>query len=59
MDKIIGRGDISSDPLIRQYDVIFVPRTKLSQTALVMDSIRNFIPVNFSTSYSLGGDRVE
>jgi polysaccharide export outer membrane protein len=54
MNNIIGRGDMTSDPLIRQYDVIFVPKTKLSQAALVMDSILNFIPINFSASYLLG-----
>ncbi|XOF35369.1 MAG: polysaccharide biosynthesis/export family protein [Candidatus Electrothrix sp. YB6] len=59
MDNIIGRGDMTSDPFIRQYDVIFVPRTKLSQAVLVMDSIRDLIPVNFGTSYSLGGKRVD
>jgi polysaccharide export outer membrane protein len=55
MNNIIGRGDMTSDPIIRQYDVVFVPRTQLSQAALVMESILNLIPVNFSASYSLGG----
>ncbi|MCI5133274.1 MAG: hypothetical protein D3904_17620, partial [Candidatus Electrothrix sp. EH2] len=59
MDDIIGRGDMTSDPLIRQYDIIFVPKTKLSQAALVMDSILNLIPVHFSASYSLGGKETE
>lgn len=59
MDNIIGRGDMSSDPLIRQYDVIFVPKTKLSQASLLMDSILNLIPVHFSASYSLGGKETE
>lgn len=59
MDNIIGRGDMMSDPIIRQYDVVFVPRTQLSQAALVMESILNLIPVNFSASYSLGGKRTE
>ncbi|MCI5139163.1 MAG: hypothetical protein D3922_12285, partial [Candidatus Electrothrix sp. AR1] len=55
MNNIIGRGDMKSDPIVRQYDVVFVPKTKISQTALVMDSIMNMIPMNFSASYSLGG----
>ncbi len=59
MDKIIGRGDITSDPIIRQYDVIFVPKTKISQAALVMNSIMSLIPARFSASYSLGGQDVE
>ncbi|MCI5144034.1 MAG: hypothetical protein D3923_00570 [Candidatus Electrothrix sp. AR3] len=59
MDKIIGQGDMTSDPIIRQYDVVFVPKTKISQGALVMESIMSFIPMRFSSSYSLGGKDVE
>jgi polysaccharide export outer membrane protein len=59
MNNIIGRGDINSDPIIKQYDIVFVPKTKLSQAALVMDSIINMIPINFSASYSLGGKDTE
>ncbi|MCI5222006.1 MAG: hypothetical protein D3924_04880 [Candidatus Electrothrix sp. AR4] len=60
MNNIIGRGDMSSDPIIKQYDVIFVPRTKLAQAALTMNSmsfIWNLIPARFS--YSLGGRELE
>ncbi len=56
MNDIIGNGNVKSDPIISQYDVIFVPRTKISQAALMMDSMSifwNLIPVRFS--YSLGG----
>ncbi|MCI5123089.1 MAG: hypothetical protein D3925_01080 [Candidatus Electrothrix sp. AR5] len=60
MNDIIGRGDMDSDPVIRQYDVVFVPKTKISQAALVMSSMSalwNVIPARFS--YSLGGRDVE
>ena len=60
MDDGIGRVNMESDPIIRQYDVIFVPKTKISQAALVIDSMSTFwniIPVSFS--YSLGGKRAE
>ncbi|MDU9050276.1 MAG: polysaccharide biosynthesis/export family protein [Candidatus Electrothrix sp. Rat3] len=60
MNSIMGKGDMNSDPIIHQYDVVFVPRTKISQAALVMDamsSLWNIIPARFS--YSLGGKDVE
>ena len=60
MNNIIGKGDMSSDPIIQQYDIVFVPRTKISQAALVMDamsSLWNIIPARFS--YSLGGKDVK
>jgi polysaccharide export outer membrane protein len=60
MSNVIGRVDMDSDPIIRQYDVVFVPKTKISQAALVMDGISslwNVIPVRFS--YSLGGKDTE
>lgn len=59
MNNIIGRGDMKSDPIVRQYDIVFVPKTKISQAALVMDSIMNMIPMRFSASYSLGGKDTE
>jgi polysaccharide export outer membrane protein len=54
MDEIIGRGNVRADPIIRQYDVIFVPRTQLSQAAFVVDSLWRFIPFAFTTHYELG-----
>lgn len=60
MNDIIGNGNVKSDPIIRQYDVVFVPRTKISQAALVMNAMSNLwnvIPVRFS--YSLGGKDVK
>ena len=60
MNAIIGNGKADSDPIIRQYDVVFVPRTKISQAALIMDAMSifwNIIPVRFS--YSLGGKELQ
>ncbi len=48
MDDIIGKGDITVDPYLNQYDVVFVPRTKLSQAALAGDAIWRIIPVGFT-----------
>ncbi len=53
MDEIIGRGNVRADPIIRKYDVIFVPRTKLSQAALVTESLWKLIPFRFSASYEI------
>ena len=55
MDDIIGKGDIGADFYVRQYDVIFVPRTKIAQGALVANRLWSFIPAQFSATYSLGG----
>ena len=59
MDDIIGRGDIGADFFVRQYDVIFVPRTKIAQGALVASRLWSFIPNQFSATYSLGGTAVD
>jgi len=56
MDEIIGRGNVRADPIIRRYDVIFVPRTKLSQAVFVAQSLWNFIPFSFSTHYGLNSE---
>jgi protein involved in polysaccharide export with SLBB domain len=58
MDNILGKGDIGADVLLKQYDVIFVPRTKMAQAALVGDSIWRLIPVRFGAGlyYRLGSE---
>jgi len=55
MNDIIGRGDFRSDPIIRQYDVVFVPKTAIAKAAFVGKIIWNLIPLRFSAVYSLGG----
>ena len=55
MDDVIGKGDISYDIILRQYDVIYVPKASLSQAALIMDDVWSIIPLGFSGAYSLGG----
>lgn len=59
MDDIIGRGDIGADAYVNQYDVVFVPRTKLAQAALVADRLFRFIPAQFSFAYTYGVTRIE
>jgi len=59
MDNIIDDDDPTADPLIKQYDVIFVPRTRLAEAALVGESLWRLIPLSFTGSYSLGGRAVK
>lgn len=57
MDDILGQGNPQADPLISQYDVIYVPRTRLAEAALVGDQLWRLIPLSFTgnANYSLGG----
>ncbi len=57
MDDIIGKGDLRADPIIKQYDVVFVPRTRMAEAALVGEALWRLIPLRFTAnaSYSLGG----
>jgi protein involved in polysaccharide export with SLBB domain len=47
MHEIIGRDSLV-DPLIQQYDVVYVPRSALAQAALTMDFIWRIIPLRFN-----------
>lgn len=53
MDDAIGKGDISSDPFIARYDVIFIPQTRIAQAALVVEALRRMIPYSFNVNYNL------
>lgn len=50
---ILTNGNIGTDTLLRQSDVIYVPNTKLAEAAIVFEFIRSFIPYNFAFSYGL------
>ncbi len=53
---MLSSGNIGTDTLLRQADVVYVPNTRLAQTAIVFDFIRRFIPYSFVFSYSLQQD---
>ncbi len=53
MDDIIGQGDITSDPIIRKYDVVFVPKTKIAQAAIVGNALWRLIPDRFGVYYDI------
>lgn len=51
--KILDTGNIGTDTLLRQADVIFVPNTRLSDAAVVGSFIRSLIPADLSINYGL------
>jgi protein involved in polysaccharide export with SLBB domain len=53
--EIIGKNSLV-DPLIHQYDVVYVPRSALAQTAVTMDFLWRIIPLNISATYTLQKD---
>lgn len=53
---MLSSGNIGTDTLLRQADVVYVPNTKLAETAIVFDFIRRFIPYSFVFSYALQQD---
>lgn len=54
--SLLSDGNIGRDILLRQADVIYVPKTRLSQTSLVFEFIRRIIPYSFVFSYGLTQD---
>ncbi len=57
MDRVIGQGNIAADRMLKQYDVVFVPYTKLGEAALTADALWRLIPLRFTGTfaYTLGG----
>jgi protein involved in polysaccharide export with SLBB domain len=57
MEDIIGKGNAGADIMMKQYDVVYVPRTGLSKAAIFGDQLWRLIPLSFTVngSYSLGG----
>jgi hypothetical protein len=43
--------DPNADVLLQPYDVIYVPRDRVSNVSLVFERIRNAIPFNASVGY--------
>ena len=56
-DNIMNENLVGMDPLINQYDVVFIPRTKLAESAIAGDFLWRLIPLTFGVTgaYSLGG----
>lgn len=52
------RGGFPSAQPLQRYDVVFVPRSRISQVNLFMQQyVRDALPVQFSFYYDLRGDR--
>ena len=57
LDKILGEANIGNDPLLRQYDVVYVPRSKIANLGLFIDQyINSIVPQFFRTSLVFGYD---
>lgn len=50
--EILSRGNLATDTLLRQADVLFVPNTRLSENAILGGFWRNMIPAALSFTYS-------
>ena len=54
--KILEEGNIGEDLLLRQYDVVFVPKTRIAKVDLWVDQyLSKILPVWVRTHYNLGG----
>ena len=55
--RALRNGLPGAQPLQR-YDVVYVPRSRISQVNLFMQQyVRDALPVQFSFYYDLNGDR--
>jgi polysaccharide export outer membrane protein len=45
----------SADPLLRPYDIVYVPRDRIGNVSLVFERIRQAIPYSFGFSYTGNG----
>jgi protein involved in polysaccharide export with SLBB domain len=56
IEKVIRDGDLSQDVVLNQYDIVFVPKSKIARRNLwVKQYIDGMIPNSLIGAYSLGG----
>jgi polysaccharide export outer membrane protein len=56
VEKIIYDGDISQDLVLNQYDVVYVPKSRIARSNLfVQQYINNMIPTSLIGPYDMGG----
>ena len=54
VDKILTEGNMANDLLLKQYDVVYVPKSKIALSNLFIDQyINQIIPVAFRTNLGL------
>ena len=57
LNKIIGEGNIGNDLLLRQYDVVYVPKSTIARLDLFIDQyINKIVPDFFRASMVFGYD---
>jgi polysaccharide export outer membrane protein len=58
MNKIIGEGNIGNDVLLKRFDIVYVPKNKITKAnVFVLQYIDNMLPENIRMTfgYGLGG----
>lgn len=57
LDKILGEGNIGNDIVLKQYDVVYVPKSAIAKVDLFIDQyINQLIPRIFRVNLSFGYD---
>lgn len=60
LEKVLSEGNISQDIVLQQYDVVFVPKSKIARMNLFVEQyINRMIPPNLLDPYSLGGRLID
>ncbi len=56
LKKVVEDGDMSQDIVLNQYDVVYVPKSKIARANLFVEQyINNMIPSNLIGPYDMGG----
>lgn len=60
LENILYDGDLSQDIVLNQYDIVFVPKSKIARRNLwVQQYIQNMIPSSLIGPYELGGTLIQ
>jgi polysaccharide biosynthesis/export protein len=60
LENILYDGDLSQDIVLNQYDIVFVPKSKIARRNLwVQQYIQNMIPSSLIGPYEIGGTLIE
>ena len=58
--KLIHEGDISQDLVLKQYDIVYVPKTAIARRNLFVEQyISKMVPSFFSADYNIGGTLID
>lgn len=60
LEKVISDGDISQDVVLKQYDIVYVPKSHIARANLIVEQwINNMIPETLIGPYDLGGTLIQ